>query len=144
MRVLMGLVFYPRGGSAQVVRYLSNALRERGHEMALVTSHHNYDLPDEDEYEGIPVHRLPFRRALTSADPGLMMETRRRLSRLLHEYKPGLIHVSNVMPSTVFYLHCAEETGAALLVSLITGLLSGVLPARRAASLDPVEALHTD
>ena len=33
---------------------------------------------------------------------------------------------------------------AALLVSLITGLLSGVLPARRAASLDPVEALHAE
>jgi len=33
---------------------------------------------------------------------------------------------------------------AALLVSLVTGLLSGVLPARRAASLDPVEALHTE
>ena len=33
---------------------------------------------------------------------------------------------------------------AALFVSLITGLLSGVLPARRAASLDPVEALHTE
>ena len=34
--------------------------------------------------------------------------------------------------------------GAALLVSVVTGLLSGVLPARRAASLDPVEALHTE
>jgi putative ABC transport system permease protein len=33
---------------------------------------------------------------------------------------------------------------AALLVSLVTGLLSGVLPARRAASLDPVAALHTE
>ena len=33
---------------------------------------------------------------------------------------------------------------AALFVSLITGLLSGVLPARRAASLDPVEALHAE
>jgi putative ABC transport system permease protein len=31
---------------------------------------------------------------------------------------------------------------AALLVSLAVGLLSGVLPARRAARLDPVEALH--
>jgi putative ABC transport system permease protein len=33
---------------------------------------------------------------------------------------------------------------AALLVSLVTGLLSGVLPARRAASLDPVEALRAE
>jgi putative ABC transport system permease protein len=33
---------------------------------------------------------------------------------------------------------------AALLVSLFTGLLSGVVPARRAASLHPIEALRTD
>jgi putative ABC transport system permease protein len=33
---------------------------------------------------------------------------------------------------------------AALLVSLGVGLLSGVLPARRAAALDPVEALRTE
>ena len=33
---------------------------------------------------------------------------------------------------------------AALLISTITGLLSGLLPARRAASVDPVDALHRD
>ena len=33
---------------------------------------------------------------------------------------------------------------AALAVSLAVGLLSGVLPARRAAALDPVEALRTE
>jgi putative ABC transport system permease protein len=33
---------------------------------------------------------------------------------------------------------------AALGVSFLTGLLSGVLPARRAALLDPIQALHTE
>src|SRR3989304_5161413 len=37
LRVLMGIAFYPRGGSAQVVRYLSRALTERGHDVTVAS-----------------------------------------------------------------------------------------------------------
>ena len=37
MKILMSLIFYPRGGSAQVARYLSQALIELGHEVRLIT-----------------------------------------------------------------------------------------------------------
>ena len=37
MKILMSLIFYPRGGSAQVARYLSRALIELGHEVHLTT-----------------------------------------------------------------------------------------------------------
>ena len=37
MKILMSLIFYPRGGSAQVARYLSRALIELGHEVCLIT-----------------------------------------------------------------------------------------------------------
>ncbi|MDQ3549701.1 MAG: hypothetical protein M3439_12885, partial [Chloroflexota bacterium] len=35
--VVMGLLFYPRGGSAQVVRYLATALTRRGVPISLVS-----------------------------------------------------------------------------------------------------------
>jgi putative ABC transport system permease protein len=55
------------------------------------------------------------------------------LSALLRALVPGL----PVKTPALFVV-------AAVVVSLATGLLSGVLPARRAASLDPVEALRAE
>jgi putative ABC transport system permease protein len=55
------------------------------------------------------------------------------VAEALHEFLPGL--PVETPPRFV---------AAALGVSLAVGLLSGVLPARRAAALDPLEALRTE
>jgi glycosyltransferase involved in cell wall biosynthesis len=63
MKILMSLVFYPRGGSAQVARYLSRALIDLGHDVHLATG----TLRDGDEhhdaerfFEGIPLTLVDY------------------------------------------------------------------------------------
>ncbi|MBU0607716.1 MAG: glycosyltransferase, partial [Armatimonadetes bacterium] len=125
MRVLFwSELFLPYLGGAEIFAgQLLPALAERGHEFTIVTSHHNFDLPDEDEHQGIPVHRLPFRRALGDVDPDSLMDARQRVNQLLRDCTPDIIHVSGVGPSAVFCLQCIKETAPVLFVSLHHELL---------------------
>ncbi len=66
MKILMSLIFYPRGGSAQVARYLSRALLAQGHEVHLVTGtlldgnpHHDA----EKFFQGIPITTVDYTEA---------------------------------------------------------------------------------
>ncbi len=54
----MGLIFYPRGGSAQVVRYLSRALQDLGQDVLILTGSLRHGNPQHDArifYEGLPL-----------------------------------------------------------------------------------------
>ncbi len=63
----MGLMFYPRGGSAQVVRYLSRALVESGWDVALAAG--SLGSPGEQThaatfFEGLDVEVVDYTPAL--------------------------------------------------------------------------------
>jgi D-inositol-3-phosphate glycosyltransferase len=69
----MGLLFFPRGGSAQVARYLSTALAEAGWQVALVTG--SVGDPGEEThaptfFAGTPVHHLDYSDAVAAFAAG--------------------------------------------------------------------------
>ena len=72
-RVVMGLLFYPRGGSAYVVRYLSPALARAGWSVALAVG--SLGGPGEEThaptfFEGLDVHALDFSDAVRVFEAG--------------------------------------------------------------------------
>src|SRR3954453_9668792 len=71
-RVVMGLLFYPRGGSAHVARNLAATLPGAGWEVTIVSG--SVTLPDHPGdarrfYEGLDVRPVDMTRAMTSRDP---------------------------------------------------------------------------
>ena len=66
----MGLIFYPRGGSAQVARYLSRALVESGWEVVLASG--SLGSPGEHThaatfFDGLHVEAADYRQAADSS-----------------------------------------------------------------------------
>lgn len=72
-RVVMGLLFFPRGGSAQVVRYLAAALGEAGWPTSVVAG--SLGRAGEEThaptfFDGLELHHLDFTPAVESFDGG--------------------------------------------------------------------------
>ena len=72
-RIVMGLLFFPRGGSAQVTRYLAAALRRSGHELQLVVG--SLGLPGASThagtfFEGLDLHDLDYTDAVDAHRSG--------------------------------------------------------------------------
>ena len=66
MKILMSLIFYPRGGSAQVARYLSRALMDLGHEVHLISGTLRDGDPQHDAesfFHGIPKTLVDYTEA---------------------------------------------------------------------------------
>ncbi len=73
MKILMSLIFYPRGGSAQVARYLSRALIELGHEVHLVTGTLLDGDPQHDAkvfFDGLPLTLVDYTDAWRGFERG--------------------------------------------------------------------------
>ena len=124
MRVLFWTEhFWPYIGGVEVLgaKFIL-ALRERGYELAVITSHGALDLPDEETYQEVPIHRLHFWKALAARDVDLLARTTQEVSRLKRAFRPDLVHINLTDPTAFFHLRTSRAHPAPLLVAIHVGL----------------------
>lgn len=113
--------FWPNLGGVEVLcTGLLTALRARGYEFIVVTTHLGFGLPDTDDYKGIPVYRFPFATALDGANVDQMSQVRQRVARLKRSFAPNLVHLQ-MLPyslSGFFHLLTAKIHPSPLLLTL--------------------------
>jgi len=102
--------FWPYIGGAEVFAAgLLPKLRDRDHEFLVVTSHAELELPDEDDFEGIPVRRLPIRAALAAGDVRALMRALQQVVRLKQSFAPDLVHANGIGPSLLLHLRSRPD-----------------------------------
>ena len=111
--------FFPYvGGIETLSNALIPALAQRGHEFEVVTSHSAADLPDEDFFANVPVHRLHFLTALAGGDLRKLLAARQRLEQIKQRFRPHLVHIHFSGPSSLFHWRTTACHPCPTLVSL--------------------------
>lgn len=120
MRVLfVADLFWPLIGGIEVwAARLVTGMAARGHEVRVLTSHSDVDLPDRDELDGVPIERLAFRAAVEERRLDRFGEALAGMRRIKREFAPDVVHLGTVGWSTMFHLLTRDAGPAPWLVTL--------------------------
>ena len=93
--------FWPRIGGSEVAAWtLIDQLRDRGHQFEVVTRQWSPEHPKTDNWEGIPVHRVPFDDGtFDRLDLQELLPLRQRIVAIKRKFKPDLVHIGLTGPS---------------------------------------------
>jgi len=124
MRILYwSELFWPTIGGVQVLAsHWMPALQRRGYEFTVVTSFGDRDLPSTGEYNGTPIYRFPFLKALAARDVVLISELVHQVAAVKRSVRPDVILVDFSDPSLFFHLRSARESPAPWLLEIFQGL----------------------
>lgn len=97
--------FWPRIGGLEILgARLVRALRARGHELVVVTLQEIDEGEAPSGFEGVPIHRLPFRHAIESMDPARVAWQHAQVRDLKRTFRPDLVHVYSTAFGAMFHL----------------------------------------
>jgi len=124
MRILYWIPFFlpDTGGMETLSAGLLPELVKRGHQLTVVASHGSTPVPDETDYQGIPIYRFHFRSAVRRENLGQLLKIRKRVAALKRAFKSDLVHIHVSDPSGFFHLQTLQAHPSPTLVSLHTDL----------------------
>jgi glycogen(starch) synthase len=120
MRILFwSSTFWPNIGGVEVFAgKLLPALRARGYEFLVVAPKSHSNSPDQEKYQGIPVHRFSVQNGFSSNIIDYLTEMRMKILKLKQTFEPDLIHINAVGRGDFFHLLTNNAYTAPYLVTL--------------------------
>lgn len=106
LNILLWSEFYPpyRGGIENWTARLALAMADRGHRIAVVTSHYDLPLADVELADGIAIHRFQFHAALADSDLRTIAKILSGVAKLKRTLCPDLVHLQLQAPSAFFHM----------------------------------------
>lgn len=104
--------FWPHiGGMETLSMNAIPHLKKRGHNIIVVTSTSQIATAPKDEYQGIPIYRLPMYDALQQRDVKMFLYVQKELIKIHKEFEPELIHLHfGGMPVGIFLPNISKES----------------------------------
>jgi len=111
MRILIwSETYWPYlGGVERFLTRLAPGLRDCGHDVRVLTAHGHLSLPDNDEFEGIPVRRIDLFRTLRERRPDALLELKRGVAGIVSSFQPDVIHVNLQGPGVLLFARAAAD-----------------------------------
>ena len=120
MRVLHWLNTYlpDLGGIQTLCADLIPELTGLGHEIILVAGHSGHAMPDHTVQGGIEVHRADTLYALLEKRPGDILRAKARISRVIADFDPDVIHLHPCGPDLAYYLPIRAKQPVPMVLTL--------------------------
>jgi glycogen(starch) synthase len=124
LRILQWLPLYlpDTGGIENAVHTLMGGLDAREFEFAVAASHGGVKLADQTEYDGIPVHRFHYRRAIQTGALPQIIRVRKQIDNLKRSFRPDIVHIHFSDPSFYFHLQTLRSHPSRTIVTLHNSL----------------------
>lgn len=106
------------GGLEIVTDQMLRELRDRGHEVSIVTTSHDRTLPSRERIDGIDVVRTDAHSAIADRDLPAILRLQRQTWEVVGELQPEVLHAHDGSPALWMYLRAARTSRPPLVLTL--------------------------